>query len=316
MTSLFWYIFGLYYMLDPKTGKYVDAIGDHTGNPICDFFMGTILYPRLGIVDIKMVAEARWSWITLAITTYACAVKQYETLGYITPQMAFMVLAHWLYSNATVKGEHYITPTWDMFQEKLGWMLNFWNICGVPYLYCFQSYYVLKNYESVGKQHNTIGLVSLFVLLLVAYYIFDSANCQKASYKIQNIKRNTFPKVPWGILKNAKVLKTPKGDILIDGWYAYARKMQYTGDILMALSWGLICGFSSPLPYFYCFFFTCMILHRQSRDEIRCSSKYGKYWDEYTKLVPNLLIPSSKCVGDFVKYITGNNKQQEDAKSK
>jgi delta24(24(1))-sterol reductase len=45
-----------------------------------------------------MVAEARWSWITLAITTFSCAVKQYETLGYISPEMGFMVLAHWYYS--------------------------------------------------------------------------------------------------------------------------------------------------------------------------------------------------------------------------
>ena len=48
--------------------------------------------------------------------------------------MATMMLAHWLYSNATVKGEHYIVGTWDMFHEKYGFMLNFWNIAGVPFM--------------------------------------------------------------------------------------------------------------------------------------------------------------------------------------
>jgi len=30
-------------------------------------------------VDIKMIAECRWSWTTLMLLTLSCAVKQYET---------------------------------------------------------------------------------------------------------------------------------------------------------------------------------------------------------------------------------------------
>ena len=118
--SLMWRLLGLFYEYDPKSSqlvwvkKYVHERHTPTGCPIYDFFMGTILYPRIGNVDFKMIAEARWSWITLAVTTYSCAVKQYENLGYVSPQMALMVLAHWLYSNATVKGERCITPIWDM----------------------------------------------------------------------------------------------------------------------------------------------------------------------------------------------------------
>ena len=81
-----------------------------------------------------MVAEARWSWLTLAVITMSCCFKQFETTGTLSPSMATMMLAHWLYSNATVKGEHYIVGTWDMFHEKYGFMLNFWNIAGVPFM--------------------------------------------------------------------------------------------------------------------------------------------------------------------------------------
>lgn len=35
-----------------------------------------------------------------------------------------------------------------------------------------------------------------------------------------------------------------------------------------------------------------MIMHRQWRDEIRCSEKYGEYWKIYTKQVPNVFVPS------------------------
>ena len=236
--------------------------------------MGSILYPRIGIVDIKMIAECRWSWLTLMLLTLSCATRQYEQLGFVSKEMWLMILAHWLYSNATVKGEHYIPCTWDMFHEKFGWMLNFWNIAGVPYLYCFNSFYILKNQEVISKSSNTFVVAIIYVLLLLGYYIFDSANSQKATIKLPGIKRNTFPQVPWGVLQQPiRYIHTPKGDLLVDGWYAFARKLQYTGDIMMSLAWGLVCGFGSALPYFYAFFFICMIIHRQSRDEVRCKAK-------------------------------------------
>ena len=186
ITSIFWYFYGL------CTTEECDA--SYSGSAIYDFFMGTVLYPRIGKVDIKMVAECRWSWVTLAITTYSCAMKQYETRGYVSKEMCVMVLAHWLYSNATVKGEHYIPGTWDMFHEKFGWMLNFWNIAGVPYLYCFQSYYILKNQDAISAQLSTAFVCCVGVGLCIGYYIFDSANQQKASYKI-TVNRKLFPQV-------------------------------------------------------------------------------------------------------------------------
>lgn len=154
-------------------------------------------------------------------------------------------------------GEHCIPCTWDMFHENFGWMLNFWNIAGVPFLYCFQSIYVLKNGRLLERQLSTRFIVFVFVLLNVGYYVFDSANAQKASDKLKGVKRNTFPQVPWGRLTApVRYIETPKGNLLVDGWYAHVRKLQYTGDIIMALCWGLCCGFESPLPYFYCCFFT------------------------------------------------------------
>jgi delta24(24(1))-sterol reductase len=290
LTSVYWYVYGV--LLNKEA---------RTGNIIYDFFMGTILYPRIGIVDIKMIAEVRWSWMTLMLLTLSSAVAQFKRTGYISPQMFHMLTAHWLYSNATVKGEHYIPCTWDMFHENFGWMLNFWNICGVPFQYCFQSMYILRNQDSLAT-YPTYLLVLNYILLLTAYFIFDTANCQKASFK-STCRRHLFPDMPWSILKPPyRYLQTPYGKLLLDGWYAFARKIQYTGDILMALSWGLACGFGSPIPYFYLVFFIVMILHRQSRDEAKCKLKYGKYWDIYTQCVPNVFIPSKSF---FVWLFTG-----------
>ena len=64
-----------------------------------------------------------------------------------------------------------------------------------------------------------------------------------------------------------------------------------TADIVMALSWGLSCGTSYYLPFFYVSFFTTFLLTRESRDVRRCQAKYGKDWDTYMRQVPYAFIP-------------------------
>ena len=137
ITSLYWYLYGF---ITNKTS-------DMSGNHIYDFFMGSLYYPRIGMIDIKMISEVRWSWLSLFLITLSCLLKEYELYGNISYQLIFMTTAHWLYSNATVKGEHYVVYCWDMHSEKYGFMLNFWNIAGVPFVYCFQSIYILNNHD-------------------------------------------------------------------------------------------------------------------------------------------------------------------------
>ncbi len=263
-----------------------------SGNIIYDFFMGTMLNPRLGRVDIKLFSEIRVPWILLFFLTLSAATKQYELLGTISPSMALMILAHGLYTNACMKGEECIPTTWDIFYEKFGWMLIFWNYVGVPFVYCFQSFYILKNNPQLPIWFVTI----LFVLLIAAYYVWDTANSQKNRFRMQLrgtfINRRTFPQLPWGTLKNPEYIESKSGSkLLVDGWYRYARKIHYTADTVMALTWALSCGFSGILPYFYPLFFAGMITHRYQRDAARCSEKYGEDWERYCAKVPYRFIP-------------------------
>jgi delta24(24(1))-sterol reductase len=84
-----------------------------TGYPLYDFFMGAELNPRLfGILDLKMFFEVRLPWYILFGISCATAARQYENFGYVSAEVWFLVLAHFLYANACSKGEECITTTW------------------------------------------------------------------------------------------------------------------------------------------------------------------------------------------------------------
>jgi len=267
-----------------------------TGTFVYDFFMGAWLNPRIGKFDIKFWAETRIAWIMLFIITLSAAVKQYETEGTVSASMLFMILSHFLYTNACMKGEECIPTTWDMFYEKWGWMLIYWNFCGVPFVYCAQSIYILRHTSRLSQTLPFWYIPLITVVLLFAYYVWDTAQSQRNRWRMSlrgiNIPRYAPPQFSFGTLKAPEFLSTScGGKLLVDGWWRYARKIHYTSDFVMALTWGLSCGFEHFLPYFYVCFFGGMIVHRYTRDRRRCKRKYGKDWDVYCKKVPYVFVP-------------------------
>ncbi|KZL77316.1 delta(24)-sterol reductase (ergosterol biosynthesis ERG4/ERG24 family protein) [Colletotrichum tofieldiae] len=268
-----------------------------TGYPIYDFFMGAELNPRIGILDFKMFYEVRIPWFILFLITCSVAARQYEMHGYVSGEVIFLAGAHYLYTNACAKAEQMIITSWDMYFEKLGFLLTFWNMAGVPFTYCHCALY-LANHDPSEYHWNPYALTALIVAYLFFYWMWDSANGQKNAFRHQErgqlIKRKTFPQVPWQAIENPKVIETDAGDrIMVDGWFAIIRKPNYVPDMFFSFAWGLITGFKSPFPWFYFVFFMIMIIHRTNRDINRCRRKYGEAWKHYEREVPYLFIPSS-----------------------
>jgi len=84
-----------------------------TGYPVYDFFMGAELNPRMfGLLDLKMFFEVRLPWYILFLLSCGAAARQYEQLGWVSGEVGFLVMAHFLYVNACSKGEECITTTW------------------------------------------------------------------------------------------------------------------------------------------------------------------------------------------------------------
>ncbi|KAK2592590.1 C-24(28) sterol reductase [Conoideocrella luteorostrata] len=267
-----------------------------TGHLIYDFFMGAELNPRIGILDFKMFYEVRIPWYILFFLSCSTAAKQYHMYGYVSAEVMFLVMAHYLYANACSKAEELITSSWDMYFEKLGFMLTFWNMAGVPFSYCHCALYFANHHPSEYRW-NRYALTALFVVYLFMYWMWDTSNSQKNGFRQMErqgklTKRNTFPQLPWQIVKNPKTLQNAAGDrILVDGWFGIIRKPNYVPDMFFSFSWGLITGFKSPFPWFYSVFFMVMIIHRANRDIERCRRKYGDAWRQYEKEVPYLFVP-------------------------
>lgn len=290
-----------------------------SGSHPYDLFMGAILNPRLGNLDLKMFSEIRIPWKILFLISLSAAVKDhqmnaaaalsqglpatFELLGYSLPivrtsaPILFMLVAHTLYVNACMKGEECIPTTWDIFYEKWGYMLIYWNLAGVPFSYCYSTIY-LSGRASAGEpvSHPAWFTATLVVALLCAYCVWDTANSQKNRFRMQGrgtyVERKTFPQLPWGTLHNPTYIQTEHGNkLLTGGWWGLARKIHYTADLVMALCWGLVTGGGSVVPYFYVTFFTTVLTHRVSRDMEHCSNKYGEDWERYTREVPYIFIP-------------------------
>ena len=84
-----------------------------TGHPVYDFFMGAELNPRMfGLLDFKMFFEVRIPWYILFLISCGAAAMQYERFGWVSGEVAFLVMAHFLYANACSKGEECIVTTW------------------------------------------------------------------------------------------------------------------------------------------------------------------------------------------------------------
>jgi len=187
--------------------------------------------------------------------------------------------------------------TWETSYEKWSWMSSiFWNFAGLPIIYTWNSFYVLKINPCLPPRCG----VYLCILVLITYYLWDVANSQKNRFQMQ-LRGSfqprpwyVFPQLPWGTLKKPISIRTSNGNrLLVSGAFGIfkTRKIHYLMDILFALEWGIAAGAQNFLPYLHVIFFASLILRRGFRDDERYAKKYRRDWERYCHLVPYLFIP-------------------------
>lgn len=122
-----------------------------------------------------------------------------------------------------------------------------------------------------------------FSLKIIGYIIFRFSNSEKHVFKF-SLSDKSFKKYRY-------IQTSINKKLLISGWWGQARHINYTGDWLMGLSWCLMTGYDSFIPYFYAIYFFILLIHRDKRDFNSCLKKYGPDWHIYCTLVPYRFIP-------------------------
>ncbi|KAK2387937.1 Delta(14)-sterol reductase [Trifolium repens] len=245
-----------------------------TGNLIHDWWFGIQLNPHFMSIDLKFffVRAGMMGWLLINLSVLAKSIQD----GTLSKSMILFQLFCALYILDYFVYEEYMTSTWDIIAERSGFMLVFGDLVWIPFTFSIQGWWLLKNKVEL----TTAAVVANCFLFLIGYMVFRGVNNQKHDFK-----KN--PKAPiWG--KPPKVIG---GKLLASGYWGVARHCNYLGDLLLALSFSLPCGISSPVPYFYPIYLLILLIWRERRDEARCAEKYREIWLEYRKLVPWRILP-------------------------
>lgn len=239
------------------------------------FWLGTELNPNWWGVDLK-VFSYRPSLYGLALFNIAFAFAQYERYGTITLQM-------WLYQGMTLfyllssfQFEHGMLSMFDVIEERFGYMLVWGDYALVPFFYCIPGYFLVEQPQSIPLPL-AIGLVALFGF---GFWMFRGANSQKNRFKAN-------PEAPiWG-----RRPETIDGRLLVSGFWGIGRKLNYTGEILVYLSFTIPAGLVSPWAFALPLWLASLLVHRAWRDDKRCRSKYGAMWDKYCARAKFRMLP-------------------------
>jgi Delta14-sterol reductase len=262
-----------------RGGNRVLAVGGDSGHAAYDFFIGRELNPRVGSFDWKVFCELRPGMIGWVLLNASCWQQQRTVLGHVSGSMVLLNLFQGVYVWDALYQERAILTTMDVTTDGFGFMLVFGDLVWVPFTYSLQARYLVNHDPALGPA----ALAAILALYLAGYYVFRAANGQKDAFRRD-------PSDP--SLSHLSFLQTKRGTkLLTSGWWGMARKINYLGDWIMGLTWCLVCGFDSLVPYYYAIYFGILLVHRSVRDDHMCQLKYGDDWNAYKKIVPYRFIP-------------------------
>ncbi|XP_043367635.1 delta(14)-sterol reductase LBR isoform X3 [Dermochelys coriacea] len=310
------------YALSLKAPKEELSPGGNSGNFVYDLFIGRELNPRIGNFDLKYFCELRPGLIGWVVINLAMLLAEMKVQDRNEPSLSMILVNSFqlLYVVDALWNEEAILTTMDITHDGFGFMLAFGDLVWIPFIYSLQAFYLVNHPTEISW----LIASAIIILNIFGYYIFRGANSQKNAFR----RNPNDPKLarkyllanlmfsflllsiqylsimysihahfkcyflPYFLYADLKCIPTAAGkSLLVTGWWGLVRHPNYLGDIIMALAWSLPCGFNHILPYFYMIYFTCLLIHREARDEHQCKKKYGLAWERYCQRVPYRIFP-------------------------
>ena len=240
-----------------------------------DLWLGNQLNPTLWGVDIKMFFYQP-SLIGLFLIVVAFAYRQFELYHGLTIQMILFVGFWWAYLFTHYVRESFMLSTWDIIAENFGFMLVWGDLVYVPFFYSICGWFLIDYRDAWPIS----AIVALLLAHALGHYLFRSSNWQKDRYR-----RDPSAKI-WGRPPDAV-----GGKLLASGFWGIGRKLNYTGEVIVYVTFALCTGFQSPIPYVLPLSLFILLAQRALRDDRRCREKYGDLWSAYCRRAKFRMIP-------------------------
>jgi 7-dehydrocholesterol reductase len=223
-----------------------------------------------------------------ALAPVCFAWKQAELYGSVSDSLLVSVLLQFIYLCKFFYWETGYFCSMDIQHDRAGYYLCWGCLVWVPSVYTSASFYMVN-------QPLTLGPVRAFATLftgLLCVWINYRADSQRQEFR-KNPKEPIWGRTPVCINATYRTTdgKMRKSTLLASGWWGVSRHFHYMPEIMAAFFWSCPGNFNNYIPFFYLTFLTILLFDRSVRDDAKCASKYGKYWDQYKALVPYKIIP-------------------------
>ncbi|KAL3754090.1 hypothetical protein ACJRO7_001352 [Eucalyptus globulus] len=163
------------------------------------------------------------------------------------PHLQLVLILYQLFCMLYILG-YFVYEEWDIIVDRLGFMLVFGDLVWIPFTFGIQ----VCRLEEMNIQYvwNNVKLTTAVVANCL-YMVFWGANKQK----------HVFKGNPKHLHKSSS--KSCRGKLLASGYWGIVRHCNYLGELLLALSFSLPCGLSSPVPYFYPVYLPILLIWRE-----------------------------------------------------
>ena len=199
-----------------------------SSSAVWNWTMGVTLNPTFFGEDMKFfwLRPSMMGWIMLNIGWAATQVREQGS-------MSHAMLLTQLFNLAYVVDYFYVeacmTSTWDIIAENFGFMLVFGDTMFIQFVFSIPAWLITRQPPASSPilLDNT-AIAACVATFAVGYFIFRVSNKQKHDFKAN-------PNcLIWG-----RPAKTIGGKLLLSGFWGYARHINYLGDIIIGIAFGL-----------------------------------------------------------------------------
>ncbi|KAJ3362877.1 7-dehydrocholesterol reductase [Kappamyces sp. JEL0680] len=261
-----------------------------SSSAIYNMFMGIEFNPRFGkYFDFKLFHNGRPGIVAWTLINLSFAAAQYNEIGYVTNSMILLNILHMTYVVDFFYHEDWYLRTIDIAHDHFGFYLAWGDSVWLPYMYTLQSHFLLRHPLDLSPGYFALTAATG----AIGYYIFRTVNNQKDLVRSTNGDCKIWGRPARYIRTHFTTTdgKTHESLLLTSGYWGISRHFNYVGDLLLSLAMCMTCGGGYILPYFYIVYMAILLGQRIERDHLRCSGKYGKFWQQYCEQVPAKLIP-------------------------